>query len=175
MTRTRPIKFLSAAAALPLVALAVTGCGSSGDSTASAASSTHGSATVDVANSDLGKVLVDSKGRTLYLFKKDSGTKSTCFGACATNWPPVRVTHKPTVSNGLTASKAGTTKRSDGKPEVTYNGHPLYRFAGDQKPGDTKGQRINAFGGSWFAVSPAGNQVSGTASSAPSSSAGSGY
>ena len=174
MTRTSPIKLLSAAAALPLVAFAVAGCGSS-NSSASAAPSAHGSATVDVANSGLGKILVDSQGRTLYLFKKDAGTKSTCFGACATKWPPVRVTSKPTVSNGLTASKAGTTKRSDGKPEVTYNGHPLYLFVGDQKPGDTNGQGVNAFGGSWFAVSPAGIQVSGTAPTAPSSGGNSGY
>jgi predicted lipoprotein with Yx(FWY)xxD motif len=174
MSRTRPIKFLSAAAALPLVALAVAGGGGSSNSSASA-STTHGSATVDVASGSLGKILVDSKGRTLYLFKKDSGTTSSCFGACATKWPPVRVTGKPTVSNGLTASKAATTKRSDGKPEVTYNGHPLYLFAGDQKAGDTNGQGINAFGGSWFAVSPAGTQVSGTAAAAPSSNGGSGY
>jgi predicted lipoprotein with Yx(FWY)xxD motif len=176
MTRTSPIRLLSAAAALPLVALAVAGCGGSSNSTASGAPGTHGSATVDVANTGLGKILVDSQGRTLYLFKKDAGTKSTCVGACATNWPPVRVAHKPTVSNGLTASKAGTTKRSDGKPEVTYNGHPLYLFAGDKKPGDTSGQGVNAFGGGWFAVSPAGSQISGSASSGSNtSSGGSGY
>jgi predicted lipoprotein with Yx(FWY)xxD motif len=174
MARTSPIKFLSGAAVLPLVALAVAGCGGSSNSTAS--TSTQGSATVDVANASLGKILVDSKGRTLYLFKKDTGTKSTCFGACATNWPPERVTRKPTVSSGLTASKAATTQRADGKPEVTYNGHPLYLFVGDKKPGDTNGQGVNAFGGSWFAVSPAGAQVSGSANSGSNaSSGGSGY
>jgi predicted lipoprotein with Yx(FWY)xxD motif len=168
------MKFLSGAAVLPLVAFAVAGCGGSSNSSASAAT-THGSATVDVASSSLGKILVDSKGRTLYLFKKDKGTKSACFGACATNWPPVRAT-KPTVSSGLTASKAATTKRSDGKSEVTYNGHPLYLFAGDKKPGDTSGQGVNAFGGSWFAVSPAGTQVSGSTTSGGSTSpGGSGY
>src|SRR3954469_10736281 len=114
MTRTSPIKFLSGAAALPLVALAVAGCGGTSDSTASAAQiSTHAANTINVAKTNLGKILVDSKGRTLYLFKKDKGTTSTCFGACATNWPPERATRKPTVSSGLTASKAGTTKRSD--------------------------------------------------------------
>jgi predicted lipoprotein with Yx(FWY)xxD motif len=174
MTRTRPIKLLRAAAALPLVALAVAGCGSS-NSSASASATTHGSATVDVANTPLGKILVDAQGRTLYLFRKDTGTTSTCLGACAAKWPPVRVTGKPTVSSGLTVSKAGTTKRPDGRPEVTYNGHPLYRFAGDQKPGDTTGQGVNAFGGSWFAVSPAGTQVTGTAPAAPSSTGSGGY
>ncbi|MFL5842906.1 MAG: hypothetical protein ACJ77Z_20870 [Thermoleophilaceae bacterium] len=78
------------------------------------------------------------------------------------------MTSKPTVSNGLTASKAATTKRSDGKPEVTYNGHPLYRFAADQNPGDTNGQGVKAFGGSWFAVSPAGTPVSGSGSNSSS-------
>jgi predicted lipoprotein with Yx(FWY)xxD motif len=170
------MKTLYAAALLPLVALAVAGCGGGSNSSASADPTTHGSATVDVANTSLGKILVDSKGRTLYLFKKDSGTKSTCFAACAANWPPLRVTSKPTVSKGLTASRAATTKRSDGKPEVTYNGHPLYLFVGDKKPGDTSGQGVNAFGGGWFAVSPAGTQVSGGASSGSNtSSGGSGY
>jgi predicted lipoprotein with Yx(FWY)xxD motif len=173
MARTSPINFLSGAAVLPLVALAVAGCGGSSNSTASAAQiATHGAKTVNAAKTNLGNILVDSKGRTLYLFKKDKGTKSACFGACATNWPPERVTHKPTVSSGLTASKASTTRRSDGKPQVTYNGHPLYLFAGDNKAGDTNGQGVNAFGGSWFAVSPSGNQVSGSASSGGSTGSG---
>ena len=109
----------------------------------------------------LGKILVDSRGRTLYLFKKDSGKKSTCFGACATAWPPLRAHGKPTVGGGARASKVGTTRRSDGKPQVTYNGHPLYLFVQDKKPGDTHGEGLSAFGARWFAVSPAGRQVSG--------------
>ena len=121
-------------------------------------------ATVGVANSGLGKILVDSQGRTLYLFQKDSGTKSACTGACASGWPPLRASGKPTVGSGANASMVGTTTRSDGKPQVTYNGHPLYLFQGDQKPGDTNGQGINAFGAAWFALSPAGNKVSGTGS-----------
>jgi predicted lipoprotein with Yx(FWY)xxD motif len=174
MTRTSPIKFLYGGAALALVASAVASCGGSSNSTASAApAAAHGSATINVANSSkLGKILVDSKGDTLYLFKKDSGTKSACSGACAASWPPLRVSGKPTVSKGLTASKAGTTKRSDGKPQVTYNGHPLYLFSGDQKPGQTNGQGVNAFGAKWFAVSSAGTQASGNGSSGGS---GNGY
>ena len=114
---------------------------------------------------DLGKILDDSKANTLYLFKKDSGTKSACSGACATEWPPLRASGKPTAGSGASASMLGTTPRSDGKAQVTYNGHPLYTFAGDQKPGDTSGQGVNAFGGLWYVVSPAGNQVTGTSSS----------
>jgi predicted lipoprotein with Yx(FWY)xxD motif len=122
-------------------------------------------------------ILVDSQGRTLYMFQKDSGMKSACFGACASDWPPLRASGKPTVSSGVNASMVGTTTRSDGKPQVTYNGHPLYLYTGDQKPGDTNGEGLTAFGGGWFALSPAGNQVSGQASSSGggTSSSGGGY
>jgi predicted lipoprotein with Yx(FWY)xxD motif len=152
---------------IPLTALAV-GCGGgsgggSGNASASPApakTTSARSATVHVTNSRLGKILVDSNGRTLYLFKKDAGSKSACFGACATFWPPLRASGRPTVGRGAHASMVGTTRRSDGKPQVTYNGHPLYRFAKDAKPGEINGEGVTAFGGSWFAVSPAGNRVS---------------
>ncbi len=174
MSRSRPITFLAGAAAVPLVALAVAGCGGDGgNASASAPPSKTASgtaATVAVANGGLGKILVDSQGRTLYLFKKDSGTRSACFGACAIAWPPLRANGKPTVGSGASASMVGTTTRSDGKPQVTYNGHPLYLYQGDSTAGDTNGQGITAFGGAWFAVSPAGNQVSGQ----PSTSGGNG-
>jgi predicted lipoprotein with Yx(FWY)xxD motif len=164
---------LLAAAAIPLVALAVAGCGSSSNSSSAPAPGNAGHATVDVANTGLGNVLVDSQGHTLYLFGKDSGSKSACSGACATNWPPVTDAGKPTVAGGLKASKVATTARSGGQ-QVTYNGHPLYRFAGDQKPGDTSGQGINAFGGKWYVLSPSGTQVT-SAPSSSTSSGGSGY
>lgn len=108
----------------------------------------------------------------LYLFQKDSGTKSACSGACASAWPPLRANGKPTVGTGANASMVGTTKRSDGKPQVTYNSHPVYLYQGDQKAGDTNGQGLTAFGGSWFALSQTGNQVSGQPSS---SGGGNGY
>jgi predicted lipoprotein with Yx(FWY)xxD motif len=119
---------------------------------------------VSVANSGLGKILVNSRGLTLYLFQADAGTTSSCFGACAAAWPPLRATGQPTVGNGANASLIGTTVRSDGNPQVTYNGHPLYLFIQDKKPGDTTGQGLTAFGGGWFALSPAGNQIAGSAS-----------
>jgi predicted lipoprotein with Yx(FWY)xxD motif len=162
MTRSRPLAFLVTAAVIPLVALAVAGCGGGGGANAAAAAPVTPSgagATVGVANTGLGKVLVDSQGRTLYLFKQDQGTTSTCFGACATDWPPVRESGKPTVAGGAKASLVATTSRSDGKPEVTYNGHPLYLYAGDAQPGDTNGQGVVAFGAAWYAVTPAGDQV----------------
>jgi predicted lipoprotein with Yx(FWY)xxD motif len=102
---------------------------------------------------------VDSQGRTLYLFAKDTGTKSTCFGGCASAWPPVQVSAKPTAGGGVNASSLGTTPRSDGPSQVTYHGHPLYRYAGDQKAGDANGQGLNGFGAIWYALSPAGNQI----------------
>ena len=79
-------------------------------------------------------MLVDAKGRTLYLFEADKGPMSACGGACASVWPPLMTTGKPTAGPGVTASKLGTTKRSDGATEVTYNGHPLYTYAGDSAP-----------------------------------------
>ena len=169
MTRSKPITFIASAAAVALIALGVAACGGGGQgataATAPATTASGHAATVGTANAgNLGTVLVDPKGRTLYLFQKDSGTKSACFGACASLWPPLRATGKPTAGSGANASMVGTTARSDGKPQVTYNGHPLYLYSGDQKPGDTNGEGLTAFGGSWFALTPAGAEVSRQAS-----------
>jgi predicted lipoprotein with Yx(FWY)xxD motif len=116
-------------------------------------------ASVGVAGTGLGQVLVNRQGRTLYLFARDSGTTSACTGACAVNWPPLRVGGTPLVGSGATASDVGKTARPDGISQLTYNGHPLYTFVNDKKPGDTNGEGIKAFGGSWFAVSAAGAKV----------------
>jgi predicted lipoprotein with Yx(FWY)xxD motif len=163
MTRSRPLTLLASAAAVALVAVAVASCGGNNDHPAAAAAppktGAGGPATIGVANGGLGRILVDSRGRSVYLFEQDSGPKSTCFGQCASAWPPVRAGGKPTVGKGLSAAKVATTPRSDGKPQVTYNGHPLYRFEGDQTPGDTTGQGLTAFGAQWFVVSPAGDQI----------------
>ncbi len=163
MTRSSTLSLLTRAAAVSLAAVALAGCG--GASTGSTASPTTAGghpATVGIAkNGSLGKILVDSQGRTLYLFKKDNGTTSACYGACASSWPPLRASGKPTIGGGASASLVATTARSDGKPQVTYGGHPLYLFQGDQKPGDTNGQGVTGFGGGWFTLSPAGNEVAG--------------
>jgi predicted lipoprotein with Yx(FWY)xxD motif len=164
MVRRTRIGFLAATAAVSLTALAISACGGgSSDTTAPPTTAGGKAATVGlVSEGNLGKILVDSQSRSLYLFQKDVGTKSACTGACAAAWPPLRATGKPVVGTALSASKVGTTARSDGKPQVTYNGHPLYLYSADQKPGDTNGQGLNAFGGGWFALSAAGNMVSGT-------------
>ena len=164
MTSRKPFTLLGAAA-VPLAALGVAGCGGGGGATAAVTppkpAAKHAVTTVRVANnSKLGKILVDPRGHTLYLFTKDTKTKSACSGACATAWPPLRANGKVNAASGVKASKLRTIKRSDGKSQVTYNGHPLYGFVMDKKAGDTKGQGLNAFGGLWFAISPAGKQVS---------------
>jgi predicted lipoprotein with Yx(FWY)xxD motif len=171
MTRGKSIAFLAGAAVIPLAALGA-GCGSSSDDGATAATpppktASAPSTKVQVASTHLGRVLVTSKGRTLYLFTKDSGKKSTCSGMCATFWPPLLTGSKPTAGHGVRASLLGTTKRSDGKTQVTYHGHPLYGFAKDKKPGDINGEGVTAFGGGWFAVSPAGKRVLPPAPPAP--------
>ena len=172
MTRSTSIPFVAGAAALLLTALALAACGGNGDNGSAAPPTTASgkSATLGVASGDLGKVLVDSRGRTLYLFQKDSGTTSACTGECANDWPPLRANGKPTEGDGATASLVTTIARPDGGTQVTYNGHPLYLYEGDTKAGDTNGEGVNAFGGSWFALSPAGTQVSG-----PPAKSGGGY
>jgi predicted lipoprotein with Yx(FWY)xxD motif len=163
MTRSRLTTFLASAAVIPLAALPA----ASAASAAITSPATHGASatasvaksTVEVRGTRLGKILVDSRGHTLYLFKKDSGGRSACSGACAKFWPPLRASGKPTAGRGVSASKLGTIRRSDGKPQVTYKGHPLYTFLQDTKAGQTNGQGLTAFGASWFALSPAGNQI----------------
>jgi predicted lipoprotein with Yx(FWY)xxD motif len=184
MTRSRPITFLAGAALIPLVALAVAACGSGGAATAaspppaskSTAKTPSGSpATVGVATSSLGSILVDSRGRTVYLWQADTGPKSTCSGACAAAWPPLLTNGTPTAGNGVKASLLGTTKRSNGAEQVTYNQHPLYLFTGDTQAGQTNGQGSAAFGAPWYVLSAAGNQITGSAPASGSTSSTSGY
>jgi predicted lipoprotein with Yx(FWY)xxD motif len=149
------------ALAVPLIALAISGCGGSSKATASPSTTTTKAqaASVDVRDTSLGKILVDSQGRSLYLFKKDTGPTSTCSGACAVAWPPFTTSDTPQTGSGTKASLISTSTRSDGKTQVVYNGHPLYYYAGDSKAGDTNGQDLNQFGAAWYVLSPAGDQI----------------
>jgi predicted lipoprotein with Yx(FWY)xxD motif len=177
MSRRTSTRFLGGGALAALVALAA-GCGGGGATAATSAppkTSSGQAATVGVVKTGLGQVLVNSQGRTLYLFKADQGTKSACTGACAVAWPPLQVQGKPTVGSEVNASLVGTSKRPEGTTQVTYNGHPLYLFAQDTKAGETNGQGVSAFGASWFALNSSGNQVSGTSSSSGGGSGGLGY
>jgi len=150
-----------------LAAAVVAGCGDDGGGGGgggayggqSAAASSGHAAKVAVRSTGLGDVLVGGSGRTLYLFEKDTGPRSTCFGACASAWPPYATNGKPVAGSGAQASMLGTTSRKDGKTQVTYNGHPLYYYAGDGRPGQTNGQDLDQFGAEWYAVSPGGDKV----------------
>ena len=116
-------------------------------------------AKVAIGKTSLGRILVDGKGITLYDFAKDKGTTSTCYGACAALWPPLVTKGKPVAGPGVRASLLGTTKRTDGKLEVTYGGHPLYYFVTDRNPGQTTGQGVNQFGAPWWVISAAGKEI----------------
>ena len=130
------IKLLTAFAAFAVIA-----------STATAGGAKTGGARVAVAKSSLGRILVDSKGITLYDFVEDKGTRSTCYDACATLWPPLITAGKPIAGPGVRASLLGTTKRTDGE------------LVTDRKPGQTTGQGVNQFGAPWWVLSPAGKEI----------------
>lgn len=181
----RPAWTFRGAAILAVGAIALAGCGrgyaDTGHASAAGpaatvstspapASAASAPATVKVASAGIGQVLVDANGMTLYRFDKDSGTTSSCNGDCALNWPALTVTGQPAGAAAL-AGSLGVTTGNDGTTHVTYQGHPLYRFSGDHRPGDTNGDGI---GGTWHAVRP-GSPASGasaatTATTAASSS-----
>ena len=125
--------------------------------TPSAAAGT--AATVDLGASDLGQILVDAQGRTLYLFEADKNGKSNCDGPCAAAWPPFLSTGTPQAAAGASAALIGTTARADGTTQVTYAGHPLYYYVGDRAPGDTTGQDIDQFGAKWYVLAKDGNKI----------------
>jgi predicted lipoprotein with Yx(FWY)xxD motif len=127
---------------------------------AAGASSSGTAAKVGVRSTKLGKVLVNGKGVTLYLFMKDKNGKSACTGSCATAWPPLLTSGRAHVGGSASAAKLGTTRRSDGTTQVTYNGHPLYTFIKDNnKPGSTAGEGIEAFGAEWYVLGPNGKKI----------------
>ena len=156
-------KAFASAALLAALTVALAACGGNDDQasgtaataapTTAAAQETNG-ATVAVATSKLGDILVDADGRTLYAFTKDKGDQSVCSGECATNWPAL--TGTPTAGTGAQAALLSTSKQANGSTQVTYGGKPLYYFAGDAKPGDTNGQGVGTV---WFAVGGGGELV----------------
>ncbi|HTC69990.1 MAG TPA: hypothetical protein VK662_10515 [Acidothermaceae bacterium] len=136
---------------------------------ASGSAAAAGPATVDVKTGSLGTYLTDGSGNTLYLYTPDTTSTSTCYGQCIAFWPAFVTSAAPQAGSGADASMLGTSKRTDGSTQVTYNGHPLYFFKKDKAPGDVTGQGTQ---GTWFVVSPAGKQIGSAASSAPASKAG---
>jgi predicted lipoprotein with Yx(FWY)xxD motif len=123
---------------------------------AASAFAAGGNAIVKVAPSNLGRILVDAHGKTLYVWAHDKTPRSTCNGACAEYWPPLLTKGRPQAISGANSKLLGTTKRSDGRVQVTYAGHPLYYFALDTKAGQTNGEGLTDFGGRWDPVSAAG-------------------
>ncbi|WP_331753127.1 hypothetical protein OG440_39385 (plasmid) [Streptomyces sp. NBC_00637] len=171
-----PVMAITWAVASALLVAVSSGCSSSSKTTApttspattgtsapATSSSSTGAteSTVAVASSKYGPILVDGKGSTLYLFEADTSTKSTCVGTCAAAWPPMLASGAPKAAKHAKATLLGTTKRSDGSTEVTYNGHPLYYYAGDTKPGDTNGEELSQFGAKWYVLNAAGDKVEG--------------
>jgi predicted lipoprotein with Yx(FWY)xxD motif len=127
--------------------------------TVTALGSADTGAIVKVGPSNLGRVLVDAHGKTLYIWAHDKGAKSTCYGDCAEYWPPLLTHGKPVANAGAKAALLGTSRRSDGRMQVTYAGHPLYYFVQDVKAGQTKGEGLTGFGGRWDPISAAGSAV----------------
>src|SRR5215212_549012 len=126
-----------------------------------APASAEGTATVSLGQDDtLGSFLVDDKGMTLYLFTKDTPNTTVCYENCAVAWPPLLTTGDPVAGEGVDDSLLGTTNRTDGTVQVTYNGWPLYYYEKDKAPGDVTGQDV---GGVWYVVSETGEQVTTTA------------
>jgi len=147
---------------------------SAAPTTATSTAAPAAGVTLAVGHTSLGSFIVDGKGVSLYLFEADKGTKSTCYGDCATNWPPLVTSGGVAVSGGASMSLVGTTKRTDGTTEVTYNGHPLYYYAADAStPGRAKGEELDQFGAEWYVVGANGNEVERKASSTSGSSSGS--
>jgi predicted lipoprotein with Yx(FWY)xxD motif len=156
------IPSLVAVSAAALLTLSACGSGSSGSTTGAAAQPAAGSAGnaagqgLSVASTSLGKVLVDSRGMTLYTLSADGQNKSTCASDCLKFWPAVA----PTKARALSVT-IGRTATPDGTAIATVAGHPVYTFSLDQQPGDVKGEGINEFGGTWYAVSATGQPVTG--------------
>jgi predicted lipoprotein with Yx(FWY)xxD motif len=146
---------------IALVTVAVVALAAAGVAAASAVTHTSAGAsgTVDLRSTKLGKVLVAKSGLTLYLFKADKSGRSVCYGQCATYWPPLLATTKPTAGTGVKATMLETIKRKDGTKQVTYAGHPLYRFKLDKKAGQVNGEGQDFFGGKWYGVNAAGKAV----------------
>jgi predicted lipoprotein with Yx(FWY)xxD motif len=148
---------------IALLAVLVLAAAALASLTSIASSATSKPATVKTGTSSLGRIVVDGKSHTLYLFQKDRHGKSACSGACAQNWPPLLTNGTPKAGTGAKSSLLGTTKRSDGTTQVTYNKHPLYTFVADNgKRGSTKGEGVDAFGARWYVVAAKGTAKTGT-------------
>jgi predicted lipoprotein with Yx(FWY)xxD motif len=144
-------RILIATAMMTVLALALAGLASAGGSRAK----------LQLRQTRIGKILVNSRGFTIYAFTRDSRNHDACvkINACVTAWPLVTTSGAPIAGPGVKASLIGTIKPKPGVVQVTYAGHPLYTYAGDSGPGQTFYVNINQFGGRWPALNAAGNEV----------------
>ena len=177
-----PVKLGLPVAAGLLAAACGTAAGSTATGTPASGPATATATVIESHAGSAGSFLTNGSGRALYLWAADSMNKSTCSGACAGAWPPVTTTGKVTAADGAKTADLGTITRSDGSKQVTYNGQPLYYFAGDSGPGQTNGQGSDNFGAKWWLVAPAGTKITvadaaagagNSTSTAPASSGGS--
>jgi predicted lipoprotein with Yx(FWY)xxD motif len=156
--------------ALSLLGPLLAACGSSGSgevrraasapvSTTSSTSSALPGAIVKVRHTQYGSVLVDGRGRALYLFTRDRMPTSRCYGACAGRWPPFLTANTPVAGAGAQSASLGTSRRAGGTTQVTYAGHPLYYYVGDHRPGEVLCQGVEEFGGSWYVLTRRGSAV----------------
>lgn len=146
--------------AIGLIAIVAAAVALAGFGTASAASGSASSATpVSTAKTGLGKIIVNGRGHTLYLFEKDRRGHSACVGACASYWPPLIARGKPVATGGAKQSLLGTIKRANGARQVTYAGHPLYTYVLDTRRGQTSGEGSTLFGAGWDALAPSGKKI----------------
>jgi predicted lipoprotein with Yx(FWY)xxD motif len=178
MLSKTPLRRLGLGLPLAAVAVLAAACSSASSTSAAGGTTTTGPATTPTASAAPGPTasgstlalktakgkagiwLTDSAGRTLYLYTRDKGTMSECYGACAKAWPPLTTTGPVTISGQFTVQKdVGVTTRTDGTKQVTYGGHPLYYFSGDTAPGQTKGQGV---GKTWFLIGPVANVMNGS-------------
>jgi predicted lipoprotein with Yx(FWY)xxD motif len=141
-------------------------------SPAGSGAAASGGTVITTATSSAGTVLTNGSGKAVYLWVKDTGDMSNCNGACAGAWPPVTTTGTATAAGSAKASDIGTITRSDGTKQVTYDGHPLYYFAGDSGAGSATGQGSDSFGAKWWLVTPAGSDVTASVSSLTAAAAG---
>lgn len=164
MTRLTTLAVAAAAVAAAAITLVVIMAGSTATKPHRDQVSLHGGQAVRVARTKLGPILVNGDGHTLYLFLKDRHGRSSCYGGCARVWPPAIVSGAPRVGPGVAAAKLTTTRRTDHRRQLVYNGHPLYAMSADTRPGEMAGQ---GFLDTWFVVSPAGHGVGKPRTSAP--------
>ena len=170
MKRSSSTKLLVVLGALAAAAFAA-GAGRAGESSRPAAA-----AVVHLRMTSLGSILVDARGRTLYLFEKDTNGASSCNSACASYWPPLMSHGAPHAAPGVRTSLLGITRGRGGSAQVTYAGHPLYTFVGDKRAGQTTGQGLVKFGAGWYVVAANGKKIepASSASNDPGSGSGDG-